>query len=152
MVVHTCHAFGCQVARSPGSSRLRLPTSSLKAQVFTLLERYAGRLSDRIITVCDENKKQAIEQRLAAPQNIVTIYSGIDLSHFEIQVERQQVCQELQLDPQRPHVGFVGRLAEQKAPLDFVAAAKQVLVQRPDAQFVMAGDGPLVDQVRPRDR
>ena len=147
IVVHTCHAFGSQVARSDRGAMLRIPAAAAKKYSFTLLERYAGRLSDRIITVCDENKKQAIQQKLAVPDNIVTIYSGIDLDQFEVHTDRLQICEKLELDPTRPRIGFVGRLAEQKAPLDFVAAAKQVLTKRPDAQFVIAGDGPLVDQV-----
>jgi glycosyltransferase involved in cell wall biosynthesis len=125
-----------------------VPTSRVKEHAFTLLERLAGRLSDRIITVCEANKKQAIQQRLAAPRNIVTIYSGIDLEQFNVRADRRLSCDKLGLDPVRPHVGFVGRLAEQKAPLDFIKAAKQVLALRPDAQFIMAGDGPLMDHVR----
>ncbi|MEZ4557984.1 MAG: hypothetical protein R2854_16365 [Caldilineaceae bacterium] len=35
------------------------------------------------------------------------------------------------------------RLSPQKAPLDFVAAAAQVHVQRPDVWFMLVGDGPL---------
>jgi glycosyltransferase involved in cell wall biosynthesis len=147
LVVHTCHAFGSQVARTSTGSTLRGLAAAAKSYSFTLLERYAGRLSDRLITVCEENKKQAIRQKLAAADNIVTIYSGIDLEQFEVTADRQQVCEALELDPNRPRIGFVGRLAEQKAPLDFVAAAKRVLAERPDAQFVIAGDGPLVDQV-----
>lgn len=147
VVVHTCHAFGRQVANSPDDAILRMPAAVAKKQLFTLLDRYAGMLSDRIITVCDQNKQQAIEQKLASPDNIVTIYSGIDLERFDVCVDRLEICEMLELDPARPLIGFVGRLAEQKAPLDFVAAAKRVLDNHPDAQFLIAGDGPLADQV-----
>jgi glycosyltransferase involved in cell wall biosynthesis len=148
IIVHTCHAFGSQIMRGPKRSAIEAPAAAVKEHAFTLLERLAGRLSHRIVTVCEENKRQAIRQRLAAPDDIVTIYSGIDLRQFDVRIDRRRTCEVLQLDPRRPHVGFVGRLAEQKAPLDFVAAAKRVLAERPDVQFIMAGDGPLVDQVR----
>jgi glycosyltransferase involved in cell wall biosynthesis len=148
VIVHTCHAFGSQVLRSADTQPLRLPLTAVKRKVFTGLERFAGRLSNRVITVCERNRQQAIEQGLAAPQCIVTIYSGIDLEQFHVSGERAKTCELLELDPARPHVGFVGRLAEQKAPLDFIAAAKQVLRVRPDAQFILAGDGPLAEQVR----
>ncbi len=147
IVVHTCHAFGRQVANNSHGATLRLPVVAAKRRLFTLLDRYAGSLSDRIITVCDQNKRQAIEQKLARPDRIVTIYSGIDLDRFDVSADRLEICEMFELDPACPLVGFIGRLAEQKAPLDFVTAAKLVLHSRPDAQFLMAGDGPLADQV-----
>lgn len=45
-------------------------------------------------------------------------------------------------------VGWVGRLCEQNAPEVFIAAARQVLQDRPNAHFVMAGDGPLWEECR----
>lgn len=147
IVVHTCHAFGNQVARKDSGVSLRGLASAGKGRLFTALEQYAGTLSDRIITVCDQNKLQAIEQKLGKPDQVTTIYSGIDLERFEVRANRAEVCDLFDLDPTRPLIALIGRLAEQKAPLDFVAAAKQVLQQRPEAQFLIAGDGPLADQV-----
>ncbi len=146
VVVHTCHAFGSQVTRAPQGGGWNVARRT-KERLFVLAERQAGRISDRIITVCEQNRQQAIEQRLAAAEKIVTIYSGIDLDRFDVRADRRAVCQSLGLDPARPLVGFVGRLAAQKAPLDFVAAAQRVLQARPDAQFLIAGDGPLVNDL-----
>lgn len=147
VVVHTCHAFGSQVVRNvegPMASRL---AAAVKKRLFTLMERYAGTMSDRIITVCEQNKQQAIEQELALADNIVTICSGIDLDRFDVREDRLEICEGLECDPARPLVAFIGRLCEQKAPLDFVAAAKRVLDDRSDVQFLIAGDGPLANQV-----
>ena len=52
------------------------------------------------------------------------------------------------LDPNRPIVATIGRHIAQKAPLDFVTAAKAVLVEEPNVQFLMVGDGPLEADVR----
>jgi len=147
IVVHTCHAFGSQVARNHSGASLRGLARAGKGRLFTALEQYAGRLSDRIITVCDQNKQQAIEQKLGTPEQVTTIYSGIDLDRFDVRANRTEICDLFDLDPTRPLIALIGRLAEQKAPLDFVAAAKRVLQQRCDAQFLIAGDGPLADQV-----
>jgi len=147
IVVHTCHAFGNQVVSNvEGAIPLRL-AAAMKKRLFTFLEQYAGSMSDRIITVCEQNKRQAIEQELASAQDVVTIYSGIDLERFEVSRDRQEICDYLELDAARPLVAFIGRLCEQKAPLDFVLAAKRVLEQRPETQFLIAGDGPMVDEV-----
>jgi glycosyltransferase involved in cell wall biosynthesis len=147
IVIHTCHAFGSQVTRTGSGLSLRGLVSAGKGQLFTSLEQYAGKLSDRIITVCDQNKQQAIDQKLGTADQITTIYSGIDLERFNVRGSRTEICDLFDLDAKRPLVALIGRLAEQKAPLDFVAAAKRVLQDRPDAQFLIAGDGPLADQV-----
>jgi len=47
-----------------------------------------------------------------------------------------------------PVVGTVTRLMEQKAPLDFVAAARRVLVSFPDAYLLIVGDGPMYGEVQ----
>lgn len=46
-----------------------------------------------------------------------------------------------------PLVGSVGRLVDQKAPLDLVRAWAHVAARRPDARFVLIGDGPLAGAV-----
>ena len=147
VIVHTCHAFGNQVTRSPTNSSLRKVFSQAKGKLFVSAERCAGRVSDRVITVCEQNRRQAIQWKLASNEKVSTIYSGIDLDRFAARGNRSKVFAEFGFDPSRPLVGLIGRLAEQKAPLDFVAAAKLVLAKHPDAQFVIAGDGPLADQV-----
>ena len=47
-----------------------------------------------------------------------------------------------------PLVGMIAALAPHKDHATFLAAARGVLVVRPDAWFVCAGDGPLRDMVR----
>ena len=147
IVVHTCHAFGSQVVSNVAGGMTHRLAATVKRRLFTLMEQYAGTMSDRIITVCKQNKQQAIEQGLALADNIVTIYSGIDLDRFDVRGDRLEIYESLECDPARPLVAFIGRLCEQKAPLDFVAAAKRVLDERSDAQFLIAGDGPLANQV-----
>ncbi len=147
VVLHTFHSFGSQVTRVPHRTLWGGLAKRAKEQIFIHAERYASRISDRVITVCEQNRHQAIQRRLAPADKVSMIYSGIDLDRFNVRSDRTEICEFLGFDPARPLIGFMGRLAEQKAPLDFVAAAHQVLEQRPDAQLVIAGDGPLADQV-----
>jgi glycosyltransferase involved in cell wall biosynthesis len=46
----------------------------------------------------------------------------------------------------------VGRLSVQKDPMAFVEGAARVILQRPDVQFAMVGEGPLRDAVAARVR
>lgn len=148
VIVHTIHGFGWQVT-SPATSR---PWQRAAGQVekwyYVLLERYAASLSDALITVCDLNRQEAIRLKLAPPAKLTTIYSGIDLEHFDVTVNRAEKLRSLGLNPHWPVIGTVGRLCTQKAPLDWVAAAKIVLQCKPHMQFVWVGDGPLAAAVQ----
>jgi glycosyltransferase involved in cell wall biosynthesis len=42
-----------------------------------------------------------------------------------------------------PVIGFVGRLSPEKGPDMFLQLARRVLEHRPDAHFVMVGEGPM---------
>lgn len=49
---------------------------------------------------------------------------------------------------QRPKVLFVGRVTAQKSPADFLAMAAEVARRRPEVEFVMAGAGDLLEEMR----
>ena len=147
ITIHTFHSFGWQVARTTHTRPWQAYISSLKKWSYILIERYAASLSDGLITVSELNKQEAIDINLAPSEKFTTIYSGIDLDRFKVKVNRIEKCRHLGLNPGRPIIGTIGRLSIQKAPLDFVAAAKLVLQQKPDIQFIMVGDGPLASKV-----
>lgn len=135
------------MARTAQDSPLRQRVQSGKELLYKTVERYAASLSDGLITVCELNRHEALHMKLARPDKFVTIYSGIDLNRFKVSVDRRTMQRSLGLAPDQPVVGMIGRLSEQKAPLDFVAAAKRVLQQKPQVQFIMVGDGPLANEV-----
>lgn len=144
IIVHTYHTFSWKVAHSFHSSSWRNYLSSGREKLYVAIEQYAASLCDALIAVCDLNKQEAIERNLAPSGKFVRIYSGIDLSRFQIPtIDRIKLCQKFGLDPKSPIVGTVGRLSTQKSPTDFVEAAKMVLKRHPHAQFLIVGDGPL---------
>jgi len=147
ITVHTFHSFGWQVVRTADTRPRQAYIASLKKWFYILIERYAASLSDGLITVSELNKQEALDINLAPPEKFTTIYSGIDLSRFKVDVNRIEKCRSLGLNPGQPIIGTIGRLSIQKAPLDFVTAAKLVLQQKPDIQFIMVGDGPLASKV-----
>ncbi len=147
IVVHTCHAFAWQVADTQSVSVRGLVTGAARRAFFEM-DRYAATLSDALITVSDLNKDMAIDAGLAPPEKFTTIHSGIILTPPQDAPSREELCRRLDLEPTRPIFGTVGRLAKQKDPLMFVSAAKRVLEERPEAQFLMIGNGPLEEEVR----
>lgn len=148
IILHSMHLLSWQDMEGAKNTLLQKAKSALQTQVYFQLEKYAASLSDRIITVSNLNREEAFKAGLAPAEKLVTIYSGIEYDRFRITVDKEQKCQSLGLNPQQPIIGMIGRLSPQKAPLDFVTAARHVLQKRPDAQFLMVGDGPLADEVR----
>jgi glycosyltransferase involved in cell wall biosynthesis len=148
VIIHTFHSFGWQVVRAAHTRPWQAYTSSLKEWFYIPIERYAASLSDGLITVSELNKQEAFNINLAPREKFTTIYSGIDLNRFKVKADRIKTCHSLGLSPNQPVIGTVGRLSIQKAPLDFVAAAKMALQHKPETQFIMIGDGPLAAEVR----
>lgn len=147
IVLHTFHLLSWQDAMTTEAGLWPQVSAALKGRFYFYLEQYAATLSDRIVTVCQENRQEAIAAGLAPAEKVMTIYSGIDVEGLQSDAERAAVCADLGLDPQQPIVGMIGRLSPQKAPLDFVQAAKAVLQQQPNVQFILVGDGPLAAEV-----
>lgn len=135
-IVHTVHGFAWNTT---------MPVPVQRA--YQAIEWLSARYSSRVLAVCADNARELVQQHLVPAAKLTTIYNGIDTAPFDRKAERSAICAELGLDPARPIVGTVGRLCAQKAPLDFVEAARLAGAQRPDAQFVIVGDGPLRDAV-----
>lgn len=137
IIIHTVHGL-------PWHDGMPAP----RRRFYETLERLASRCSTRIITVAETNRQELIARGIVDAATTETIYSGIIMDRFQGLADRARGRRALGLDPGAPLVGYVARLSEQKAPLDFVAAARLVRRELPAAQFVMVGGGPLLDDVR----
>ncbi|MCX6778322.1 MAG: glycosyltransferase family 4 protein [Candidatus Micrarchaeota archaeon] len=90
--------------------------------------------ADRIIAVSKRTRSMVIQKYGADANRITPIYNGVDASKFSTR------------DPNSPTrtILFLGRLAEQKGPFQFLWAARQVLEKEPDAKFLVVGTGDLL--------
>jgi len=140
IIVHTVHGWGHHNRQHP-----------LVRRFYILLERVTQRITDRLIVVSPRNIEKGLADGIAAPEKYVTIRSGIELDRFRSPSRpREALRAELGIPSDVAVVGTVTRLSPQKAPLDFVDAASQVVAQRQDAHFVIVGDGPLRADVEAR--
>ncbi len=117
--------------------------SSLTRTLYLTLERLCAKFTDRIIAVSDADIRTGLSQRIARVDKFRLVYNGIDLEKFRHDVSDKQIRAELGLDPHCKLVGMIGRLDEQKNPLDLIRAAAIVVKRYPKVQFVIVGDGPL---------
>jgi len=100
------------------------------------VERGLSLLCDRIIAVSEFERRHAIELGIAH-KKVVVVPNGV---RPYIPLERKAARDELGLADDHFVVGFVGRLTEQKNPVEAVEVIKRV---RDNAVLAIVGDGPL---------
>jgi glycosyltransferase involved in cell wall biosynthesis len=132
IILHHVHGWGLHEGMSLG---MRL--------AYLNLERFCARFSQRLIVVSAATLQKGLAYRVCPEDKFILIYNGIHLEQFRRSIDRRYVCALLGLDPDCKLVGMVGRLDQQKNPLDFIRAAALVARAYPQVQFVIAGDGAL---------
>ncbi|VVB99006.1 D-inositol-3-phosphate glycosyltransferase [uncultured archaeon] len=105
------------------------------------IERAAAEHADLIIAVSKRTREQV--KRLGAEgKKVRVVYNGVDSARFSgISLDRKTADG---IKKGRKIVLFLGRLTEQKGPVQFLHAAKKVLSKNPDVLFVVAGKGELL--------
>lgn len=122
--------------------------STLKRRAFIYLERFSARLTDKMLAVSPRQVADGLAVGVGSPDDYLVVRSGIDVGQFQAGVsDTRELRHGLGIPPGVPVVGTVMALVEQKAPLDFVATAAEVLRARPDTHFLVVGDGPLREQM-----
>ncbi|MGE0052566.1 MAG: glycosyltransferase family 4 protein [Hyphomicrobium sp.] len=94
------------------------------------LERLAGRISSKILTVSGSNRTLALRNRICSPDKLVTIYNGIGDTPSSAEHGRNAV----------PRIVMVARFSEQKDQATLVDAVRGLDMP---FQLMFVGDGPL---------
>jgi glycosyltransferase involved in cell wall biosynthesis len=114
----------------------------LKTAVFVSAERVLARLSTRLLAVSEQVREEVLACRVGRPGQFDVMRLGLDLERFSRAEERRgELRRELGLNASAPLVGIVARLVPIKAHEVFVAMAARVARARPDAVFLIVGDG-----------
>jgi len=133
IVVHTFHGHVLQGYYGP-------------AQNWALrkMERMLAWLSDRLVTVSEQVKKDLIEYEVARADRIAVIPLGLVLEPFlNAQSRHGEFRRELGLRDEDKLVGIVGRIFPIKNHALFLEAAARIAAADPAARFVIVGDGSL---------
>lgn len=117
--------------------------SATKRILYLGLERLCARYTTRIIAVSRPDIQKGLAYGIGDADKFTLIYNGIDLEKFRQPVDHKQIRTELGLDPHCKLVGMIGRLDQQKNPLDFIRAASRVVSGYSRVQFLIVGDGSL---------
>jgi glycosyltransferase involved in cell wall biosynthesis len=86
-------------------------------------------------------KRQLVEEHGINPAKIEVIGSAVDLEKFKPPRDRTKFRREIGVGDGTPLIGNVGMIRPDKGQLVLVEAARLVLDKRPDARFVIVGQG-----------
>ncbi len=121
-----------------------------KAPIYHALELAGRALGGHMVTLTHRARSVTAAARIASPARMTVIHTGIDTERFRPRGRRDAVLADLGLDPAGPVVGWLGRFEKQKAPDDFAEAVALIARARPDARFVVAGEGALKEEFAAR--
>jgi glycosyltransferase involved in cell wall biosynthesis len=125
-VVKTMHNMGCW-----------------KTRWNLTVDRVLNRWTKKVICVSGYQRQEVIRQEGLPPERVVTIPNGVDVRRFDVAVNRGEYLRSLGLRPDRPVIGTVGRLIEEKGHIHLLRAVPLILRHHPYAQFLIVGDGRL---------
>lgn len=131
VIVHTYHGHVLHGYFSPGRTR-----------VFAGIERALARVSDALVTVSPKVRDELLAFGVGRVEQYHVVPLGFDLDRFtHADTKRGELRAELGVDAGALVVGIVARLVPIKHYELFLEAAALVRERRPDARFVIVGDG-----------
>jgi glycosyltransferase involved in cell wall biosynthesis len=95
----------------------------------------------KIIADASVIKRQLVEQNGIDPGKIEVIGSAVDLEKFNPTRDRLKFRREMGFTSEMPIIANIGMIRPDKGQVLFVEAARLVLRERPDARFVVVGQG-----------
>jgi len=113
-------------------------------------DRLLANAVDRTLAVSESARQECIRNRSIRPEHIITLPNGVPLEKFTPWTDEacQALRQQWSIPANSPVVGTITRLHKEKGNRFFMEAATQVLERVPEARFVLAGDGPLSEQLQ----
>ncbi len=129
-VVHTYHGHVLRGYFSPARTAL-----------FRWLETRLASAADALVAVSESVKQDLVGLGIAPAGKIRVIPVGLELAHLAAALPRGALRREAGIPDGAPLVGMVGRLVPIKDVPTFLRSARIVREARPDARFVLVGDG-----------
>ena len=95
------------------------------------------RYSDRVIAICDDNAK-----RLKPDSKIRVIYNYVDFDFFDRNLDSRVYRDKLGIPETGKVILMLGGTSKPKGTVVFLEAAKEILKERKDYYFILAGNFP----------
>jgi glycosyltransferase involved in cell wall biosynthesis len=143
---------GAALARVPVRIAARRETDGMRTRAQKIVERQAFRLAHVVAVNSDAVGRELVRDGVAA-RKIVTVYNGMDTRRVHplpgLNREETLASMGLPRDGARRFVTIVSNMRHPvKDQAMFLRAARRVRVVVPEAAFVLAGEGELVESYR----
>jgi len=131
---------------------------STASKVFTWVEKKLVPWSDAIVCLTLDEVRSFQETGAGYLEKFCVIPSGVDLFNYfpesdsrysssNLSSDGIRIRNEMGFSEKTPVIGFIGRLDYIKGPDIFLELAKEVRNLKPDAQFVMVGNGEMREKL-----
>ncbi len=107
------------------------------------LEKTAMEMADAVIAVSAGTREDILRLFDIPEERVPIIYNGIDLEEYQA-TESRAALDRLGIDPERPYILFVGRIARQKGIVHLVNAIKYLA---PGFQVVLCAGAPDTPEI-----
>ena len=108
------------------------------------IERTAMEMADAVVAVSQETKADVLRLFDVDEKKVHIIYNGIDPDEYQVSGDADATCAAHGVDPHRPFVLFVGRIARQKGIIHLVNAIKYF---DPGFQVVLCAGAPDTPEI-----
>lgn len=101
-------------------------------------------------TYCCNNftKKQLQENYYKTEDDVEVLYIGTDDKKYDPnKYDKNKLKEKYDIPDNKIIISFIARLSEEKRPLMFIEIAKKLLKENKNLFFLIAGDGPLMNEV-----
>lgn len=119
--------------------------NAAKTQAVIQTERILSHLSTRLVTVGQSTRDDLLAAGIGRPQQYSVIPPGLRIGELPTKRHARHI---LGLPESGPTISFIGRVTKIKRPDRFLDVASRVGRERPDAHFVVVGDGELLPELR----
>jgi glycosyltransferase involved in cell wall biosynthesis len=120
--------------------REALRESRWRVALLRALQRWSFTRADRIVTVTPGLRGTLLERFALDPARVVVVENGANLERLT-PADAATARRALGLDERGPIVGFVGTFFPHQGVATLIDAVPAVLAARPDARFLIVGDG-----------
>lgn len=127
------------------------PEESLRARLYTRLERFAARFSDAVLFINRDDVRRARERGIVQPQAIHFVGNGIDTRAFERRLAattRREARERLLLEPGNLAIAMIARLEHPKDHRTLLRAFARLVAVAPHARLFLAGQGLEDESIR----
>jgi glycosyltransferase involved in cell wall biosynthesis len=116
--------------------------SGIKIKIVMKIERRLAKRAKYLVTVGKRVSKELINARVGTPRQFISIAPGVSALDLE---DEDRAREKLGLlDEKRPIIVWFARVVEVKNPFKAVELARQI----PQARFILAGGGDLLEEIR----